>query len=112
MYFYSGVDEFCEKGVIVLKYVLVVNKLMFFEEFGVIGKIKFEEIVKYIVVFNDFWVLWMLWQMSKFGNGEVDFEFWIDEFMYEVVRREVKKVVKFKVVQCWNLCDGWLRQVF
>jgi mannan endo-1,4-beta-mannosidase len=101
---YSGVSEFATKSPIALQHALAANKLVLFEEFGATGASKAQELKEHIDVFNGLGVPWMPWQISKPGNGEADYEFWVDEESYDVVKGGVETARGVEAAQGW---PGW-----
>ncbi|KAH7081004.1 glycoside hydrolase superfamily [Paraphoma chrysanthemicola] len=96
---YSGVSEFRNKAPIALQRAQAANKLVLFEEFGATGANKANEVGQHIDVFNGLKVPWMIWQISKPGNGATDFEFWTNEQTYEVVKQGSTKALGIAAAQ-------------
>lgn len=90
---YSGVSEFRNKAPGSLQRAKAANKLVLFEEFGASGSDKANVVQQHIDVFNGLKVPWMIWQISKPGNGAADFEFWTNEQTYEVVKQGSAKAL-------------------
>lgn len=78
---------------------LQADKLMVFEEFGALGEKKAEEMIQKIDIINNLRVPWMAWQISKPGNGESDYEFWVDEPSYTAVRDGARRASQIEAVQ-------------
>ena len=70
-----------------LQHALAAGKLVLFEEFGALGDDKAAVVGQHIDVFNGLKVPWMVWQINKPGKGGKDYEFWVDEETYGVVKR-------------------------
>lgn len=84
---YSGVLEWRNKAPLALQHALAAGKLVLFEEFGALGDDKAAAVGQHIDVFNGLKVPWMVWQINKPGKGGKDYEFWVDEETYGVVKR-------------------------
>ncbi|KAH7066747.1 glycoside hydrolase superfamily [Paraphoma chrysanthemicola] len=96
---YSGVSEFRNKAPIALQRAQAAKKLVLFEEFGATGANKAGEVGQHIDVFNGLKVPWMIWQISKPGNGAADFEFWTNEQTYEVLKQGSTKALGIAAAQ-------------
>ncbi|PNS15920.1 hypothetical protein CAC42_4321 [Sphaceloma murrayae] len=96
---YSGVNEFRTKAPVALQRAQAAKKLVLFEEFGASGDNKANVVAQHIDVFNGLKVPWMIWQISKPGNGAKDFEFWTNEATYQKVKEGSGKALSIAAAQ-------------
>ncbi|RAR11698.1 glycoside hydrolase family 5 protein [Stemphylium lycopersici] len=96
---YSGVSEWRNKAPLALQHALAANKLVLFEEFGALGDNKAAVVGQHIDVFNGLKVPWMIWQINKPGKGKADYEFWVDEETFGVVKTGAAKALSITAAQ-------------
>ncbi|KAF2033928.1 hypothetical protein EK21DRAFT_57265 [Setomelanomma holmii] len=96
---YSEVSEFKNKAPVALQHAQAAKKLVLFEEFGATGNNKASVAGQHIDNFNSLKVPWMIWQISKPGNGAADFEFWTNEPVYDTVKQGATKALSIAGAQ-------------
>ncbi|KAF9884875.1 hypothetical protein FE257_000942 [Aspergillus nanangensis] len=101
---YSAFDVFQSKVPLALKHALKANKLTVLEEFGSMGAGKADTIEQHVNFFNELGVPWLPWQISKPGYGEGNYEFWVDEPTYTVVKKGARKALQSPAKQkFWDM---------
>lgn len=97
---YSGAASFATNGPAAVQRALAAKKLVMVEEFGATGARKAEEIQQHIDIINgQLKVPWCIWQINNPGTGAADFEFFVGEPAYDVVKDEGIASRKIRAIQ-------------